>query len=96
MTDGCSSVLGAWMEREWPAALAACADHDDAYEQGGDARDRLVADLRFFLNLLEHGVPPLVAQQAYSAVRIFGALYWTGTDDGSLVVIPVVEIPQTA
>lgn len=84
------------MERTWPQALAACLPHDEAYERGGDERDRLIADLRFFIALLEHGVPPFVANQAFSAVRLFGGAYWNG--DGGWVDVPaVVEIaPQTA
>lgn len=94
MTDGCSSVLGLWMERQWPDALEVCFEHDIAYEKGGHARDRLIADLKFFLGLLEHGIPALISQQAYSAVRIFGALYWNGEDDGSIVSVLPVETPQ--
>jgi hypothetical protein len=96
MSDGCSSPLGLWMERAWPSALAICFEHDVAYEKGGDARDRLIADLKFFVGLLEHGIPPEICQQAYNAVRIFGALYWNGEDDGSIVCVPGPEIPQTA
>jgi hypothetical protein len=48
-TGGCSTPLGAWLEVRWPDAGVCCLLHDAAYAAGGDARDRLRADLRFFI-----------------------------------------------
>lgn len=69
------------MEEHWPQALDCCLAHDDLYDAGGGDRDRLIADVRFFLCLLERGLPMAVAEQAYNAVRIFGGLYWP--EDGA-------------
>ena len=64
------------MEEHWPQARGCCLEHDDKYEAGGDDRDRLIADVSFFLCLLTRNLPPAVAEQAYNGVRIFGGLYW--------------------
>ena len=80
------------MEKEWPRALACCLAHDDAYDAGGADRDRLLADVRFFVCLLEHGLPAVVAEQAYNAVRIFGGSHFAGGGDSTPA--PVRQVVQ--
>ena len=48
-SDGCTSPLGKWLEDTYPDALRCCIGHDADYEFGGSERDRLAADLHFFL-----------------------------------------------
>lgn len=82
------------MEEHWPHALACCLAHDDAYATGGADRDRLLADVRFFVCLLEHDLPAVVAEQAYNAVRIFGGSYFAGGGDSTPTrVRQIVQAP---
>lgn len=36
------------------------------------------------LCMLYRRTPPVIALQAFNAVRVFGVLYWHGNDDGAL------------
>ena len=78
--SACSS-LGAWLAEIYPDMEPVCVAHDYAYADGGDARDRLIADLEFFLGLLvETDMPAVLAEQVFHAVRIFGGWgnHWNG------------------
>lgn len=45
----CSSPLGAWLAGQWPDVEPCCQRHDEDYGQGGDEKDRLIADMKFLL-----------------------------------------------
>lgn len=91
-SDGCSSPLGRWMEATWPLAGRCCRDHDVAYGLGGGARERLIADLTLFRCLLLLGLPILVAQQAYNAVRLFGGPHFRWREGAG----PDLDVPVVA
>ena len=59
----------------------ACKFHDNAYgiHGGGNAKDRKMADLKFYHHLRENNDP--MAKLAYLAVRIFGWAFFNYKDN---------------
>ncbi len=76
--NGCSGGIswfyGHTLKRDVPF-LYCCDEHDLAYEEGGDSRDRALADRRFRDCLQESG-RPFRAWLFWLAVRLMGWLYW--------------------
>jgi hypothetical protein len=67
----------------------ACQDHDADYAEGGGRRARLMADLRFAVNLLHADMAPDLVEKYYWAVRMYGASHWNGKDDpGAMPIYP--------
>jgi hypothetical protein len=67
----------------------ACQDHDADYAEGGGRRARLMADLRFAVNLLHADMDPDLVEKYYWAVRMYGAGHWNGKDDpGAMPIYP--------
>lgn len=57
-----------------------CDEHDVAYEEGGNANDRRLADERFRLCVRDSG-RPVRAWIFWIAVRLFAARYWNWKKD---------------
>lgn len=57
----------------------ACRIHDEDYSRGGSERDRMIADVRFLLNMLTRGVDEAWAMKYFQAVRVYGRTAF-GTD----------------
>lgn len=57
-----------------------CQEHDHDYHIGGTDRDRLIADVKFYLGLLRKPIPRSICRQAYNAVRLFGRRYFAYTE----------------
>ena len=77
-TDGCSGPVSFFYEKilRRPFKLEYCCDeHDLAYDEGVTAKDKFVADYRFFICLWEAG-GRTKAILFFLAVTIFGWPYW--------------------
>lgn len=80
-SNGCS--VPAMLKKAIPALQdfadkcdeSACATHDEAYERGGAAADRIAADYTLFLET-RRLCGDSVASAVFDAVRSFGATHW--------------------
>lgn len=74
MSDGCS--VPDWLRKIIPYETAeeclACIAHDRAYYYGGSKKDKLIADLELFVNLVAAGMPVWLATLYYAGVRAGG------------------------
>ncbi|MFC2513017.1 MAG: hypothetical protein ACFNWT_08335 [Prevotella denticola] len=85
---GCQTGIFRWFTPPYAKLFyAACCIHDDDYDRGGSARDRLLADRCLFHNCLRRILqcrfsPPktfrlvAVALAYYAAVRLMGCHYF--------------------
>ncbi len=62
--------------QETPEQTAVCNDHDLAYNNGGTARQRAVADATLLLGLLTTGMDVDLAHKYHVAVRVCGKAHW--------------------
>ena len=63
---------------ETPEQVEVCNAHDDAYDRGGDARDRAIADAHLLLGLLQTGMDVDRSERYHTAVRLMGKSHWRG------------------
>jgi hypothetical protein len=73
---------------ETHAQQSACQEHDDAYNEGGTRRHRLLADIDLLDNLIWADMDPDLAEMYFWGVRMYGGMFWA-TGDG-----PGARCPQ--
>ena len=90
--NGCTvpRALRLLIPRETPEQIAVCNAHDTAYENGGTARQRAIADAKFLLGLLETHMEIDRAERYHTTVRLMGKAHWRGgyPDDGLVRIGP--------
>lgn len=82
MSNGCGCQSGILRYVKPPYAgrfYVPCCIHDDDYDKGGTKRDRKIADVRLYKNMLKRSdnwKHRTVAIFYYASVRLFGRLFF--------------------
>ena len=83
--------LRALIPFETEAQQAACRLHDAEYARGGTEAQRLMADLRFGVNLLIAGMDARLVDAYVFSVRAHGASHWCGEASAGGVILSPPE-----